>query len=433
MKDRLPEEEEKIIPKDPELIKKVEEICGDKHPFKHIQAMDYPRMAGTPENDRATDYITTVFKDFGFDPEVEQFYLPEPSKIPKLVLPILLIGWGIFSFYNVLFISGIWGYIFGFFILLLPVIAFLVILKLEVLFKKMITGNFDKIVNLTKQIEEGTYKKPVKKGKNIYVEYVPEEYEKHLYITAHHDSTTLKLNMKFMKIFMLIGFLSGIGYVLSYLVHYLLLIFSKFNLFGKYTIIFFILLIIFLISIGLVLFSRIFRTNESHGAIDNLTGTSIILELANIVKLVKPKLKITFIVFAAEEVGLFGSAYHFNIHKKYFETHQMHVVSIDMIGEIPPLTLVDKIKPALSIPMHPEFNKQMVELAQKLGIEIKLGRFLYPGSDFANWLLNGYPANWLVNASKYLHSPQDVPKNVNQDLLIECLKLFTAYFLTKNQ
>jgi len=318
-------------------------------------------------------------------------------------------------------------------IILIPFLIIGLFLKMEILFRRMLTSNWKRLQTLAKQIEKGVYKKPIKKCRNIYAEYTPEKYDEHLYLTAHYDSTTLKLDMKIMRIFIMIAVFGLIIYLVSYFAHYFLIWKSGFNLFGKYPFFFLIVLIISLVSLSTVLIGRSFRSNHSHGAIDNLTGIALILELANIAKELKPNLKITFIAFSAEEVGLFGSIYHFNRNEEYFKTHKIHVVSIDMIGEIPPLNFVDRIKPVFSIPMDTAFNLEMVELAQKLNIQTKVGKFFYPGSDFANWLLNGYPANWIITPSKYIHSAQDLPQNVNQDLLNDCLKVLTAYLLQKSE
>jgi len=414
------------------LIEEVESICRGREPFKHIQELDYPRKAGSSDEGKAAHYIESTFQKYGFDPNIEEFYLPLPSKLATLFLPILFIGWGIFSFINIMFIPGILQYIFAGLVLFVPVLILIALLKLEVIFKRMLTRNFRKIQDLTKQIEGGIYQKSIQQGINIYAEYVPEKYQEHLYLTAHYDSTALKLNTKVMKWLMIIGVLCLLIYIFGYLSHYLLIIFTTINLFAKYWPFFLFTLIIFLVAIGLALFSRAFRTNKSHGAIDNLTGTALILELANITKLLQPKVRITFIAFTAEEMGLFGSIYHYNIHKDAFQPETLRVVSIDMIGEIPPLSLIKKIKPVLSIPMDPEFNDKMMELAQKLGIKLKLGKFAYPGSDFASWLLDGYKVNWVINPSKFIHSSQDVGQNVNQSLLNECLRLFTAYLIEKS-
>lgn len=425
-------EENPNASKDPKLIEEVESICREREPFTHIQELDYPRRAGSLEESNAANYIENTFREYGFDPNLEEFYLPSQSKTLSLLLPVLFIGWGLFSFINIMFIPGIFQYFFAFLVLLVPVLIFIALLKMEIIFKRILTRNFQKIQDLTEQIEKGAYKKPIQKGRNIYAEYIPEEYQEHLYLTAHYDSTTLKFNMKSMKLLMIIGVLGFFIYIFGYLGHYLVAIFTTINLFAKYWPFFLATLIIFLITLGAALFSRGFRTNKSHGAVDNLTGTALILELANITKIIQPKLRITFIAFTAEEVGLFGSIYYFNTHKDSFQIEKIRVVSIDMIGEMPPLSLVSKIKPALSLPMDPEFNDKMVKLAQKLGIKLKLGKFAYPGSDFASWLLNGYKVNWFINPSKFIHSPQDVGQNVNQSLLNECLRLFTAYLLEKS-
>ncbi len=425
----MKEDDEVIIQMDDDLIQKVDSICKNASLFKHIETMAYPRMAGTPDCDKAADYIKNIFENYGYEPEIEKFFLPEQKSLPKLLLPVLIIAWGILGYFNVFFLTGIGEIILTFLVLLVPIMVLVIILKLENVFRKMITTNYKKIQDLTKQIENGEYEKPVKEGKNVYVEYEPEEYETHLYITAHYDSTTLKLSLKVIKILMLLGVLSGLIYISTYIIHYILKFTSNYDLVSQNPIFFVVLLVIFLVSISLVLISRVFRVNKSHGALDDLTGISLILELANLAKLIKPKLKITFIAFAAEEVGLIGSSFHYHTHKEYFESHKMHVISIDMVGEIPPLSFVEKIKPIMSIPMDLEFNKKIMELAQKLGIELKLRKFLYPGSDFACWFLNDYPANWVMTPSKYVHTEQDVAQNVNQDLLEECLKLFAAYFL----
>jgi len=416
-------------PKDQKFIEQVEAFCNERNPFQHIQALDHPRMAGSPEENQAAKYIEKFFQDHGFEPQVEEFYIPPSSTMPKLVLPLLFICWGVFSFINVMLIRGILEYVFACLILLVPILIVLMLVKLEVIFRRMLCRNFQKIQRHTEQIKKGIYKKPAQKGINIYAEYTPEEYQEHLYLTSHYDSISLKLKMKFIKIFSIIGMLGFFIYIFGYFAHYLLLIFTGSNLFTEYSGFFLSMLIIFLISLSFVLFGRVFRTNKSHGAIDNLTGTALLLELASIAKVIKPKLKITFIAFSAEEIGLFGSTYHFNIHEESFSIEKLHVLSIDMIGEIPPLMLVKSIKPVLGLPMDPEFNAKMVELAQKLGIKLKQGKFMYPGSDFASWLLNGYKTNWLINPSRFIHSPQDIGQNVNQTLLNECLRLLTAYLL----
>ncbi|MHA1130486.1 MAG: M28 family peptidase [Candidatus Helarchaeota archaeon] len=427
--ENAPEDNE--IQKDPQLIESVEAICKGKNPFEHIKAMDYPRMAGTPGEKQAATYIISKFREYGFNPITESFYIPESSIISKLVIPICFIVWGTFSYLNVMFISGILESIFAICILMIPVFVVVIFLKLDYLFKKIIIRNYQKMQHLKRTIEEGQYKRPIRQSTNIAVEYTPASYSKHLYLTAHYDSTTLKLNMKIIKWGMFFGLLGGMVYLFGYIAHYLILLFSQYNLFGTYPLVFLSCLLLFLGGVGGILFARAFRTNKSHGAIDDLTGTALILELARIVKEIQPSLKITFIVFSAEEIGFYGSIFHYYTHKGTFDSKNLHVVSIDMIGEISPLTFIEKIKPFFSIPLDPQFNNELMALARRLGIATKLGMFVYPGSDFANWFVNGFRTNWIMTPSKFIHSAQDTAANVNQDLVNQCLKVFTGYLIER--
>lgn len=415
------------------LLEEVNSICRESDPFRHIQALDYPRMAGTPGCDAAATYLTHAFSEYGYAPQVEELVLPQSAQIGKLLLPILFIIWGIFSYYNAIFIVGGAGFLYAILVLYLPFFLLVLILKMEILFRRMIKNNYKRIIKLQDRIKKGKYTKEVKRGRNLYVEYIPETYDEHLYLTAHYDSTTLRFSMRGIKLLMGIGLLSGIIYIVGYIANYLFLIFMGINLIQAYSFLFLLILLIFLVSIGLVLVTRALRTNESHGAIDDLTGTAVLLELANLVRVIKPQMKITFILFTAEEIGFFGSSYHYHLHEDSFEKNQLHVVSIDMIGEIPPLTLIKKIKPVLGLAMDPEFNAHMVKLAEQLGIALHVGTMPYPASDFACWFLNGYRANYMENPSKLIHSRQDIAANVNRSLLIECLKLFTAYLITKRK
>ncbi|MHA1265362.1 MAG: M28 family metallopeptidase [Candidatus Helarchaeota archaeon] len=416
------------------LQAKVEELCNNRTPILHIQAMDYPRMAGTEGNKQGVTYIKDVFKEYGFEPVTEEFYLPNISKIQQLILPFILSGWGFLSYYCAIHTEGVVRNILGGVLLLLPIILVIFLLRLELLFKRMTHTAYLRIQKTAEHIERGTYRHSIQKGQNIYVEYHPKDNKvsEHLYITAHHDSTTLRFRMKILKYLILIALLTGLIYIFGYVFNYISLLLNGPNWFMIHAELFLIILGMFLGSINIILIGRIFRTNQSHGANDDLTGVSLLLELAAIVKTIQPKLNITFIAFDAEELGLYGSAYHFYTHRSDFNPQQTRVLSIDMIGEVPPLLLVSKIKPALGIPMNPQVNKELKSLAEQLEITVKIKRFPYPGSDFATWFLNGFSTNWMMSASKVIHSPADIAKTVNKELLMDCLKLGTAYLLTKS-
>ena len=110
-----------------------------------------------------------------------------------------------------------------------------------------------------------------------------------------------------------------------------------------------------------------------------------------------------------------------------------HVISIDMIGEKPPLSYVKGIFPVIKQRMDPAFNEQIVSLAQALDIKIKGRNFPYPGSDFGHFLDGGCRANWFINRSCLIHSKRDTLRNVNQELVNDALKLMVAYLLQEKR
>ena len=140
-----------------------------------------------------------------------------------------------------------------------------------------------------------------------------------------------------------------------------------------------------------------------------------------------PGYKFTFGFFGAEESGLIGSTFYYinrAIDKK------LHVISIDMIGERPPLSYVKGIYPIRRLGMDSTFNAQIAAIAQSFDIEIEGKNFPYPGSDFAPFLLDGEcPTNWFISQSHLIHSGRDNLSNVNEALVNDALKLMVAYLL----
>ena len=187
------------------------------------------------------------------------------------------------------------------------------------------------------------------------------------------------------------------------------------------------LCILAIIFLDLLLIIRGFRTNVSHGSIDDATGVSIILELSRIVEELKPKLRITFIAFSSEEVGFYGSSYHYYKNKQLFNK-ETQIISIDMIGEVPPLCYVKSVNPIKKIRTDNSFNQDIEKIANECNIALKGIKFFYPGSDFAVWLLNGYNANWIYNKSRFIHSKNDKPSRINKELITDCFTIFVKYF-----
>jgi Zn-dependent M28 family amino/carboxypeptidase len=187
------------------------------------------------------------------------------------------------------------------------------------------------------------------------------------------------------------------------------------------------------VSLVLSFASRSPRGNKSHGIIDDGTGVAILLELSKFVKEHPiPGHKFIFGFYGSEESGLVGSTYDYI--NRDVDKSKLRVISVDMIGEKPPLAYVKRIALIKKARMDSAFNEQIVSIAEALDIKIEGKSFPYPGSDFAPFMLNGgCTANWFINRSRLIHSKNDHLGNVDEGLVNDALKLIVAYLLQKNQ
>ncbi len=419
---------------DEQFKSKIDNLTNNKSPIKHIKKLDYPRLCGTPGEKNGVNYITSVLDSVDFHYKIEEFPVPKSSKFKKILLPLLVIVWGIISLYNVFFISGTFELIIAIIILIVPLSLIIILVFLNKLFKFILKGYYLKIKKLEKKLQfDRTRSINIKFGKNIIADYSPQKPKGHIIFTAHHDSISLLIgNMKLLTVLGAISIVSLFIYSIAYFLHYLFIVLNiPINLFGQFPVLFIIILLSFLIPISILLTIRAFRSNKSHGSIDDMTGTSILLELSKIIKEINPPFKITLAFFSGEELGLLGSGFHYyNNSDLYNDTT---LISVDMIGEISPLSIVKSVSPILPAKMDQSLNELFSCIADKLGIKLKKIKFLYPGSDFAHWLLNNKSTTWIINPSKYIHTPKDVPNNVNIELLNNCLKLITGFLLEKTK
>jgi len=302
------------------------------------------------------------------------------------------------------------------------------VLKFDVVMKKIFTSSHKKLKDIDTRIKNKTISdEDYIKSRNIIVELGPDNAENQILFTAHYDTISLKLPMKLMMMFGVIGAIGiavySVAYFFNVLTHLLLSLNFMLILFPW----FLTMLVITLISLCSLLISRIFRTNESHGIIDDGTGTAILLELVKFLQDKKMSTKFIFCFFSAEELGLFGSSHYFstNIH----DTENLHVISIDMIGEKPPIAFIEGVNPLIKTKMNAEFNSQVKNIAEELDINIKGTNFLYPGSDFAHWLFEGQKVNWFINGSNVIHSKHDNLTNLNEELVSDAIKVIIGYLI----
>ncbi|MFX0141190.1 MAG: M28 family peptidase, partial [Candidatus Hodarchaeota archaeon] len=327
--------------------------------FQHIINLDYPRKSGSEGEKKAAEYISSVFSRYGYNPIHEKFGYFSSSPVRSALFFILFTGYLLLSFINLAYLDNI---VISIFTIAVPILIILLLVRIDLFFKKMIKGHFKRFSKIekmdnSKKINNKSYNE----CENIIAEYIHPNYVKHLYVTCHYDTISLRLPMKALIPIILIGFLSYLGYIVLYVIEFILNFFNL-ELFIDYWFIYLILCLLTIIFLNLLLIVRRFRTNVSHGSIDDATGVAIILELSRIAKQLNPKLKITFVAFSSEEVGFLGSSYHYNKNKHQFNK-DTQIISIDMIGEVPPLCYVKLINPIKKIKTDQKFNEELKEIA----------------------------------------------------------------------
>jgi hypothetical protein len=414
--------------KNSELKSKTEGIMENLDPLAHLKNLDYPRRAGTDGERKAAAYITDVLEGRGFAPLVQEFKFEKPKLLPKLIPPLVLLIWTTLSLVNL----RVWNnsLVISILLLFLPLALILAILNLDALMRVSIKRRMKRLAKIEKNIEIGKLRsEKVITSRNVIAETGQEDADTQVLFTAHFDSISSKIPMGVMKITMILGAVGFLLYSLLYLTNTITSRFYNLDFMQLYFPYFALLASVFVVALLIAFISRLFRGNDSHGIIDDGTGTAILLELANFLKDQDiPNTRFTFGFFGAEEAGLVGSTYYYL--NREVNQDRLRVFSVDMIGEVPPLAYVKHIYPVRKLNMDADFNQNLASVAEALEIKIEGKPFPYPGSDFGAFLIDGgCQTNWLINKSKLIHSKKDNYDNLNQDLVVDALKLLVGLFL----
>lgn len=156
----------------------------------------------------------------------------------------------------------------------------------------------------------------------------------------------------------------------------------------------------------------------SPGANDNASGVAVVLEVARVLAGASTPRTIQFVLFAAEELGLFGSA-------AFAEERRRGVVAmvnLDMVGW----------GSDLMVGNSPGRDETLVnatlEVARTLGIPAS--RFRMAGSDHASFERVGIPAVFLHRGvDPHYHRPTDLPPVVDPRNLEEAARLVVGMLL----
>jgi hypothetical protein len=285
---------------------------------------------------------------------------------------------------------------------------------------------------------------------------------KHIYLSAHSDSVAVNMPKIYVKLMIGMGIGGLLVLLLSFTAGILGLIYVNTMDVGVgkalqiIHVIRGVLVAVIGALIGIMLQSQ--RINQSPGAVDNGSGSAILLELASRFQ-TKPcqHVNLTFLWASAEEWGLFGSKAYLKAHitpwKEYF-AHQSeeantndsrpnssHLakkykkafrpgimnINVDMVGsEIAYLGSAGFLR---KHPLNPHLNSLIEDCAQTAQIEVrKFNSMMGGSSDHASFQKEKIEVCCFLSKkdTKFIHSAKDTIDMVNPEKIAGAVDLITA-------
>jgi Zn-dependent M28 family amino/carboxypeptidase len=148
-----------------------------------------------------------------------------------------------------------------------------------------------------------------------------------------------------------------------------------------------------------------------HGADDNASGTSGVLELARLTAKDRPmKRSVLFMTFAGEELGLLGSSYFVN-HPTIQLDKVTTMINMDMIGRLQNDRLFIG-----GVGTSPDFKSWIEELDKPIGLNLDFSDTGYGSSDQTSFTAKHIPVLFFFSGlhSDY-HKPSDTYDKINAD------------------
>jgi hypothetical protein len=157
-----------------------------------------------------------------------------------------------------------------------------------------------------------------------------------------------------------------------------------------------------------------------HGADDNASGTAGVLEFAHLASQNRPAFKrsILFMTFAGEEWGLLGSNYYVN-HPTVPLDSIAGMINMDMIGRVNG----DRLN-VLGVGTAPEFKPWIEEFNKSVGMQINYSSSGHDGSDHISFDGKHIPILFFFSGlhSDY-HRPSDTSDKINSKGAVQVLAL----------
>ena len=164
------------------------------------------------------------------------------------------------------------------------------------------------------------------------------------------------------------------------------------------------------------------------GADDNASGSAGVLEIASVLQDQPIVHDLRLILFGGEELGLFGSKKHVDSLSSAERARMDAVVNMDMIGSrnnaLPTVLIEGGV---LSKPVMEGLSEAAATYTQ-LAVQTSLNPF---NSDHVPFIKAGIPAVLTIegadSTNETVHSERDTLQRIDYDLLLEILRMNTAF------
>ncbi|MFW9864590.1 MAG: M28 family metallopeptidase [Candidatus Thorarchaeota archaeon] len=398
-------------------------LYNESATLSHVKALAFKRKAGTEGETKCINYILQELHKEHIEPTIESF---EWTNTLTIIMKLI---------FTYIFINSI-----SYLILLIYIHITWIILPFNILFIIIIYYSGKKIFDNTRIIYIGKRKK----SKNIITTFKARDlYHKRpvIIISSHHDTTSLRYSMTFLKIL----YIAGVFLILSFLIlTFILSIWSLVALFqsAQFDVIYFIFRIISLIMGTILLVVNVIilgnkKSDNSIGSIDNASGVAILIELAKLIKQIPlEKTDVIFIWCGAEEMGLWGSIQyckeHFEELLDDYDLESSYNINIDMVGTY--IGLIDKRGIFKKKPLNENLNDVLDASAKQQSIalkreSIKIGIGSSDHASFHAYAKKKKLKKFQVSAfisdkdTKFIHSTKDTPDKCSAKNLNNCVEI----------
>ena len=386
---------------------------------QYLRELAVPRLCGTEMDRKAADLIEEHFRSVGLTVTREHFEFGTMGRwVTKFLVALLPAS----LFISLALLDSV------------PVLSFLCAFGVILLFSYM-TRNSSKVSWL------GHNWGTKIKSQNVVAVKEPELEERaHLLLGAHYDSKSLARsiypNHYIMELIFLPVFFASAGFLALIGVLGLIAAFTGFQLPSSVSAVF--LWFSVLLSIFFLTYLASGYGNDSAGASDNASGVAVLMELANAFGARSLKnLKVTFVAFGAEELGLLGSNHHFFSNRTAWEKNRTYAISIDMPAAKGKFGYNEKygVPPRKT---DPYLNAEIQEAARQTGIACeKIGFPPGSGSDHMPFHERGVPGTLVGALSKEsiktIHTSKDDLSAVDYDRLGDACRLFYRLVLNMDE